>query len=219
MTSHLISEDADIEKPRAIYAHRTYYALTSIFRIHGTYTVRVGIMRSPNLAHSELAIDVLVSATQWDRLAVVPPINWHGDTPDLDLDTVSAGEIAATLRDLTTQIADRVTAMLAPAAFGERLPTRIRLDAVYGISDYESLFYKPVPQDGDLSWLTSRSRKNRTKKPATAQELEAVANYYGTHDTSGEMADGTWVQPDPDAPSTTDRAHTGPEEKEDNTTS
>ena len=33
--------------------------------------------------------------------------------------------------------------------------------------------------------------------PQAAAELEQVADYYDSHDTSAEMEDGTWVEPQP----------------------
>jgi predicted DNA-binding protein len=33
--------------------------------------------------------------------------------------------------------------------------------------------------------------------PRTAEELEALASYYDTHDTSSEMEDGEWIDPRP----------------------
>jgi hypothetical protein len=37
----------------------------------------------------------------------------------------------------------------------------------------------------------------RNDLPRPAAELEQLAGYYDTHDTSAEMEDGTWVEPQP----------------------
>ena len=37
----------------------------------------------------------------------------------------------------------------------------------------------------------------RNDLPRPAAELEQLAEYYDTHDTSAEMEDGTWVEPQP----------------------
>jgi predicted DNA-binding protein len=39
--------------------------------------------------------------------------------------------------------------------------------------------------------------KHPEQLPRPAAELERLAGYYGTHDTSTEMDDGDWVEPQP----------------------
>ncbi len=39
--------------------------------------------------------------------------------------------------------------------------------------------------------------KDSEELPRPAAELERLAGYYGTHDTSEEMAHGEWVEPQP----------------------
>jgi hypothetical protein len=39
--------------------------------------------------------------------------------------------------------------------------------------------------------------KRDEQLPRPAAELEQLANYYDSHDTSGEMDQGTWVEPQP----------------------
>jgi predicted DNA-binding protein len=40
-------------------------------------------------------------------------------------------------------------------------------------------------------------KKSKEQLPMPADELEALAAYYDTHDTSAEMMDGKWVDPRP----------------------
>jgi hypothetical protein len=51
---------------------------------------------------------------------------------------------------------------------------------------------KDLPQEGTMTMT-----KHSEQLPRPAAELERLAEYYDTHDTSTEMDDGSWVEPQP----------------------